>query len=247
MNQKYANITKQCYDNNYVKSHAFNLKGGMIMLVGERMSHPVITITPDASLQEALDLMQKEHVRRLPVVDKLGTLLGIVTKGDVLEASPSDATTLDAWEVKTMMNQVTVQRIMTTKVVTIDEDTPVEEVARVMVDKEISSMPVMCNGKMAGIITESDLFKLLLEVFGAREPGTRATVEISRTPGQLANLSRAIYDIGGNIISLGTFLGESTDVGEVILKVDGVTKEKLEEAIGPLVSRVVDMRTVSRL
>jgi acetoin utilization protein AcuB len=215
------------------------------MLIRERMSHPVITVNTDMSMQEALDLMRQEHIRRLPVINKRGQLVGIVTETDLAKASPSQATTLSIWEVRELVGKVKVEEIMTTDVVTVSDDTPIEEAARIMADCKVSGLPVMHEGKLLGLITETDLFKIFLELFGAREPGVRVTVEVPRAPGQLAKLTNAIFDLGGNIISLGTFMGDTAETGQITVKVDGVKKEALVAAIQPLVLRVVDVREKS--
>lgn len=213
------------------------------MLVGERMSKPVITVHPDIPVPDALNLMHSEHVRRVPVVDKHGHLVGIVTEQDLLNASASNVTTLSVWELGYLLNKITIQQVMTKHVVTINEDTPVEEAARVMADKHISGLPVVRGQEVVGMISESDLFKLLLEVFGARQPGIRVTIEAEDRPGKLLELSQAIVGLGGNIISLGTFLGETSGSSSILLKVANVSLEDLQRVLTPLVERIIDIRS----
>ena len=186
------------------------------MLVGERMSHPVITITPQASLDDAWQLMSKEKISRLPVVDKKGKMVGIITEKQILRYSPSLATTLDVYEIKGAMARMTVDKVMKTDVVTIDADTPIEEAARIMEDCNISGIPVIEQNQLVGMITEADLFNAFLEVLGARLPGIRLAVLVSIGPGQLARLTNAVFNAGGNIISLGTFSGPSSETGEIL-------------------------------
>ena len=212
------------------------------MLVKERMSHPVITIYPETTMQEALNLMKKEHVRRLPVVNRRGELIGIVTETDLDRASPSEATTLSVWEIRELVSKVKAEKIMVHDVITIEDTTPIEEAARIMSDSDISGLPVMHSGKLVGLITETDLFKVFLELFGARYPGVRLSVEVPRGPGQLAKLTQAILEKGGDIVALGTFLGESAGTGTITLKVHGVEKRELVQAITPLVLRILDVR-----
>ncbi len=212
------------------------------MLVRDRMSHPVITVTPQTTLGEALRLMNTEHIRRLPVVDKNGDLIGIVSERQLLKAAPTDATLLDVWEVKAVLNRVTIEKIMTREVITVEPEMPIEEAARIMADSKISGIPVVKAGKVVGVITETDLFKAFLEVMGAREPGIRITVLISRKPGSLSRLTSAIFNAGGNIHSLGTFLGESSENGEVTLKVADISQESLIAAVTPFVEKVLDIR-----
>ncbi len=212
------------------------------MFVKDRMSYPVITIHPEMPIQDALNLMHKESVRRLPVVDKKGQLIGIVTDKDLLHASPSDATSLSIWEVTYLLSKITVERIMITEVVTIAEDTPIEEAALIMADSKIGGLPVVRDSELVGIITETDLFKVFLELLGAREAGVRLSALIANKSGELAKLTNMILELGGNIVSLGTFMGESTENREVTLKVEGVDHQVLREAIESIVERVVDVR-----
>jgi acetoin utilization protein AcuB len=193
-------------------------------------------------MQEALNLMRAEHIRRLPVVDKQGRLVGIVSERDLLHAAPSAATSLSIWEIHYLLSQITIERIMTRKVVTIREDTPLEEAARLMTDNKIGGLPVVRDDEVVGIITETDLFRLFLEMLGAREPGIRVTALVPDLPGELARLTKTIYDAGGSILALGTFLGESAGDREVMVKVEGVSAGALREAIEPVVKRAVDVR-----
>lgn len=134
------------------------------MLVKERMTQPVITALPEMPIQEALNLMREKGIRRLPVVSDRGRLVGIVSDRDLLHASPSDATSLSIWELNYLLSQVTLKEIMTKDVITVSEDTHVEDVARMMVDNKVGGIPVVSNGDVVGIITETDLFKALVEL-----------------------------------------------------------------------------------
>ncbi len=212
------------------------------MLVKDRMSHPVITITPQASLDDAASLMAAERISRLPVVDKRGKMVGIITEKQILRYSPSKATLLDAYEIQGVMSRIPVEKVMTREVITITADTPIEEAARIMADNEISGIPVLSEGSLVGMIAETDLFKAFLEVLGARKPGIRLSVLLPEVPGELARLTQIIFTAGGNIISLGTFYGESSDTGEVTVKVEGIDRDKLVELVTPCVKKILDVR-----
>jgi len=214
------------------------------MFVKERMSHPVITVHPDISIQDALALMRKESIRRLPVINKRGHLVGIVSDRDLLHASPSDATSLSMWELNYLLSKITIEQIMTTDVVSVAPETPVEEAARVMADHKIGGLPVLDKHELVGIITETDLFKLFLELLGAREPGVRVTVLIPDQPGELAKLTAIIRNLNGNIIAMVQALGQSSADREVTLKVSGVQQDALAEALQPEVLKLVDIRTL---
>ena len=128
--------------------------------------------------------MKRERIRRTPVV-KDGKMVGIVSDKDLLNASPSPATSLSVWEMNYLLSKITVRDVMTKKVLTVTEDTPIEEAARIMADNKIGGLPVMRNDHVVGIITETDLFKIFLELMGAREPGVRGTVLVLDKPGEL--------------------------------------------------------------
>ena len=212
------------------------------MLVKERMSYPVITVHPDMPIMDALDLMKKEHIRRFPVIGKRGRLVGIVSKEDILHAAPSDASSLNVWEVNYLISKIIIKMVMTPNVITIEEDTPLEEAARIMADNKFGGLPVIRKGKVVGIITETDLFKIFLEMLGAREQGIRLAVLVPNASGELAQLTKAVFEIGGNVLSLGTFLGESSENREVVMKIQGASAEAITEAIHPFVDRIVDIR-----
>jgi acetoin utilization protein AcuB len=212
------------------------------MLVGERMSKPVITVRPETPMPEALDLMRKEHIRRLPVVNKRGELIGIVTETDLLKASPSEATSLSIYEVTYLLSKLTIDRLMSREVITVTEDTPLEEAARIMADHKFSGLPVMRDKALVGMITETSLFRVFLELLGARHAGIRVTVSMPDKPGELANLTRAVQELGGNIIALGTSMGASPSTGEVTFKVEGVKLDELKKVLLPLVDKLVDIR-----
>lgn len=213
------------------------------MLVGERMSHPVISINPDMPIIDALNLMKRERIRRTPVV-KEGKMVGIVSDKDLLNASPSPATSLSVWEMNYLLSKIRVRDVMTKKVLTVTADTPIEEAARIMADNKIGGLPVMRDGHVVGIITETDLFKIFLELMGAREPGVRGTVLVLDKPGQLARLTETIANLGGNIIAFGQFTGEDPSNRLVTFKVSGVEEKKLVSELEPLVEKVIDIRSL---
>jgi acetoin utilization protein AcuB len=206
------------------------------------MSKPVITVRPEMPMPEALDLMHKEHIRRLPVVNKRGELVGIVTEGDLLKASPSEATSLSIFEVTYLLGKLTIDRLMSKEVVTVTEDTPLEEAARIMADHHFSGLPVLRGKELVGMITETSLFRIFLELLGARRAGIRVTVSLLDKPGELANLTKTVTELGGNFIALGTFMGESPSTGVVTFKVEGVKLEELQKVLTPLVDKLIDIR-----
>jgi acetoin utilization protein AcuB len=211
------------------------------MFVGERMSRPVITIPPDMPIIDALNLMRREHVRRAPVIKK-GKLVGIISEKDLLNASPSAATTLSVWELNYLLSKITVQDIMTKDVLTVDESTPIEEAARIMADNKVGGLPVLKDNNLVGMITETDLFKIFLELMGAREMGVRVTVLIADRPGELAKLGQSVMNLGGNIIAFGIFTGKDITNRMATFKVTGVEVDQIRSIITPIVEKVLDIR-----
>lgn len=212
------------------------------MLVRNRMSKHPITVSPDAHVEEALRRMRQERIRRFPVVDKDGNLLGMVSDKDLLYAAPSPATSLSIYELHYLYSRITVEQVMTKNVITIEEDALVEDAARLMVDNKIGGLPVMRGDKLVGIITETDIFKVFMELMGARDSGVRITVIVPDEKGMLAKVAGAVASKGYNIISLGTFWGEDGVSTAMSFKVENVTKEELLEVVTPLVLEVTDIR-----
>ncbi len=212
------------------------------MLVGKRMSPNPVTVDPATPVTDARKIMQREKIHRLPVVDRHGKLIGIVTEKDLLYASPSPVSSLDIYEVSHLLSKLTVDRVMTKRLVTVTADTPIEDAARIMIDNNIGGVPVMKDDLMIGIITESDLLKIFIELFGARQQGIRATILIPERPGALAEVAQAIRDRGGDIISLGTFLGEDPSNAYCTFKVQDLTKEELAACLAPHVEKISDIR-----
>ncbi len=212
------------------------------MLVKDRMTSNPITIKPDVAIAEALEWMRREKVRRFPVVDEDDNLIGIVCHTDLLHAAPSSATSLSVWEVTYLLSQVTVEEVMTADVITVCEDCPLEEAARIMSDNKISGLPVMRDGMLVGIVTETDLFNAFLEVFGAREKGVRMSLLAPYFKGSLAQISSAITEKGGLIVALNVFLGEDPSNWGCMLKVSDISEEELVEVVEPLVVEITDVR-----
>jgi acetoin utilization protein AcuB len=212
------------------------------MLVGKRMTPNPITVTPDVSIAEAMERMKRENVRRFPVVDKDRKLIGLVSYTDLLYASPSSATSLSMWEISYLLNQVKVKEVMTTKLITVTEQATLEEAARLMVDNKVGSLPVVRDGALVGIITESDIFRVFLEMMGAREQGIRVSLLAPYEKGSMAAITSAITDAGGLIVAFDTFLGEDPSNWGCTLKVGDISRDRLLEVIKPHIVELVDIR-----
>jgi len=190
------------------------------------MSRLPITISGETTVREALSILAEQKKRHLPVLDADENLVGIVSEKDLLRAHLDDA----------------VEKVMTQDVITVTEYTALEDAARTMADHKISSLPVMRGGKLVGIITETDLFQIFLELLGAREEGVRLTMLVPEERGILASLTSEIAHMGGNIIALSTFQGEDPTNRMVTVKVANAPTEKLVAIMEALGMEIVDVR-----
>lgn len=212
------------------------------MLIREHMTTKVVTVPPDMPIQDCLDLMKRKAIRRVPVLGKKGKLVGIVSEEDLLNASPSSATSLSQWELNYLISKITVEKVMTKDVITIHPDTALEDAARIMADNEVGGLPVVEDGEIVGIITETDLFRTFVEMLGARDKGVRMVVLANDVPGKLAELASKIGAEDGNIIALSTYPGDEVGIRKVTMIVDGIPRRRLQEMIEPAVERIVDIR-----
>ncbi|OIO91706.1 MAG: hypothetical protein AUK03_10720 [Anaerolineae bacterium CG2_30_64_16] len=216
------------------------------MLVRYRMTPNPITIGPDLPITEALEQMRQKKVHRFPVLDGKGKLVGIVSHSDLLYAAPSSATSLNMWEVTYLLNQIKVKEVMTHPVITVDDDCPIEDAARLMRSNAIGGMPVMRAGELVGIITESDIFDVFLELMMAQEGGVRLTALAPYFKGSMAQITAAITAQGGLIHALNTFRGEDRTTWGCVLKVADISKEALLAVVQPLVVEILDVREIPR-
>ena len=212
------------------------------MLVSDLMTRDPVTVTDKTPIDDALSLMRDKKVRRLPVLNAKGELVGIVAEKDILYASPSPATSLSIHEIHYLLAKLTVAEIMTKKVFTIAEGTPLEEAARVMADNRIGALPVMSDKKLVGIITETDIFKGFVELLGTREPGVRLTMKMPEGQGVLPLCMETISKLGGRLLALITWGGHDPGTRMVTARVTGVDTEQLKESIAKLGIEVVDFR-----
>lgn len=146
------------------------------MRIRDVMTKNPITVDSETLVLDAQKIMQEHNIRRLPVVDK-GKLVGIVTKHDLLQASPSPATSLSIHELNYLLARMKVKEIMKRNPMILAPDTPFEEALKVGQEKKIGSFPVVENGKLVGIATESDIVRFLTRALGIREEGSRVTIE----------------------------------------------------------------------
>jgi acetoin utilization protein AcuB len=172
------------------------------MLVKNWMSKNVITIGEEDSMQQAATLMREHRIRMLPVMGK-GELVGVVSDTDLKRASASDATMLDIHELLYLISKIKISDIMTRNPITVPYDNTVEEAAQLLMESNISGVPVVdCVGKLVGIITSNDLFKILISLSGLGKKGIQFAFLTDDKPGSIKNLADVIRNHEGRIASI---------------------------------------------
>jgi acetoin utilization protein AcuB len=188
------------------------------MLVRDVMQTKLVTATPLTTLPEAIKLVAERRIRHLPVVDPGGSLVGIVSDRDLKRAMASAATSLEAHELRFLLDRLPVAEIMTRAVVTIGPESPVEEAARLMVQKRIGAVPVVDAGDLVGILTETDVLALFVEMLGAGVPSSRLEIVLGHDPAALGDVVATTERAGATISSL-VVLSSRPSSREAILRV----------------------------
>jgi len=162
------------------------------MPVQNWMTTDVVSVGPETSLLKVGKLMKDHHIRRIPVVDEQGQVVGIISDRDVRDASPSKATTLDMYEMHYLLAELKAKNIMTAKPITVKPSDTVEQAALMMLDNKVGGLPVVdAAGKLVGIISDHDVFKALVDITGARRGGLQFAVELPDQPGT----ARPLFDL----------------------------------------------------
>lgn len=176
------------------------------MFVKSRMTAKPFTVTPDNTVPEAVAIMTAQRVRHLPVLSE-GRVVGVVSQGDLAAAGPSRATTFSAGEINYLLAKLKVGKVMTRNPILISPDALLEEAAVLMRDNKIEMLPVVDDGKLVGVITESAILDAFIEILGFRDKGTRLTIEAPDSPGTLSRLSGITGQHGANITHLAVYRG----------------------------------------
>jgi len=196
------------------------------MFVRLRMTANPFTVSPDATVPEAMELMSAKGVRHLPVVDA-GRVVGVLSHSDIAAAGPSRATTFSAGEINYLLAKLKVAKVMTRDPITISPDALLEEAAVLMRDHKIEMLPVVDAGKLVGVITESAILDAFIELLGFRDPGTRLTVDATDAPGVLSRLTAVTAKHDANIQHLAVYRGEG-DRSIVVVGVNSLNTDQIE-------------------
>ncbi len=204
------------------------------MIIGNRMKKNPGTAYPDMSIADAKAKMKEDRVHRLPVLDDRRHLVGVISEKDILLAAPSPASTLSTFEANYLLTKLKVKDIMSKNPVTITKETTIEEAVRLMVENDLSCLPVMDGNFLSGIVSKSDLFKILLELLGAKHSGVRVEALVDDRVGTMATVSEEFTKAGINILSLGTMDGISEETKVLTFKLETKDEEKVRKILEPL-------------
>ncbi len=171
------------------------------MFVSHWMTRKVFTVSPDDSVTDAVKLMKEKGIKHIPVL-KGSKLKGIISDRDIKEYTPSKATSLDIYELHYLFAKTKVKEIMKTKVITTTPETPVEEAAMVMYDHGVGSLPVMEDGLLVGIISDRDIFRVLVDITGVRHGGNRIYLTLEDRPGSIKDVADIIRNHGFHLQSI---------------------------------------------
>ncbi len=172
------------------------------MLVKDWMTTDPITVSPDTSVMKASQIMKENNVRRLPVTDEEGHVVGIVSDRDLKEASPSKATTLDVHELYYLLSELKVKDIMSRKVITISPNDTVEKAAVIMLENKVTGLPVVEDGVIVGILSQGDVFRVLTTITGIYRGGTLFAFSLEDRPGSIKEVADVIRKHGGSMVSI---------------------------------------------
>jgi acetoin utilization protein AcuB len=190
------------------------------MIVERRMRKNPVWVDEEDSMKKAIDLLREKGIRHLPVLRDGEKLVGIVSDRDIKAASPSPATSLEIREIYYLLDKIKIKQIMTKKPYTVSMGTPVEEAALIMREKKIGALPVVKDGGLIGIITETDILDAFLDAVGISRPGYRIELALPNTPGQLFRVSKLLNEFDVNIVSVVTASAEDPEKKILVLRIE---------------------------
>lgn len=199
------------------------------MYVKSRMTSNPYTIAFDAPVTEVIELMREKNLKRVPVVHD-DRVVGIITQGDLQKVSPTKATTLSIFEINYLLSKTKVSDAMTKEVISVSPDALLEEAAVLMRDHKISTLAVVKDGKLVGIITESDIFDAFIDLLGFRDVGSRITVQAPDTPGVLADITEIFRDMDSNITHIAAYRG-SNGYSDIVIRTNTINTDVIEKRL----------------
>lgn len=212
------------------------------MIVKDFMTKNPVYTNPKELISNIKNTMDREKISKMPVLDDAGRLVGVITKTDLKKTMPSEATTLDIYELSYLISKMTAEKVMKRNPITIQKDATIEEAAKLMAEKGISSVIVLDGEVLSGILTKSDLFKAVVDMFGFKYSGVRASVEVDDRCGELARISAAIAEQNGKVVSAITADGSDAGKRILTLKITGISEAQVDSILKSLGAKIKDLR-----
>lgn len=184
------------------------------------MTHNPVTANLSTNYNQALRLMQQNNIKSIPILDH-EKLVGIVTYSDMLRAEPSPVTTLSVFEVASLLEKVTMDKMMSKPVLAVNEACSITNAASFMVQNNIGCLPVVNEGKLTGIITDTDIFKAFVEITGGGQTGSRIEARVPDQKGMLAPFVSALTKANSYIVSISIIPEKDGEHGIIDLKERG--------------------------
>ncbi len=200
------------------------------MLVKDWMTRDPVTVTDETSMMKAIHLMKQNRFRRLPVMHQ-NHLVGIITDRDLKEASPSKATTLDVHELYYLLAELQVKDIMTRNPLTVSSEETVEHAAQLMLENTISGLPVVDDGQLVGILTQSDVFRAFMHITGIQQAGVQFALRLEDKPGLIKEVVDLLRARGARFVSLLTSYTSSREgFRDVYIRVRNLSPDAVKAA-----------------
>ncbi len=202
------------------------------MKVRDRMTMEVKTISPDTNITEAFKIMKENNIRRLPIMQG-NKLTGIVTLSDLNRAAPSAATSLSIHELNYLLAKTKIKDIISRQqeVFTVSSNNYIETAAKIMRQHRISGLPVVDDGKVVGIVTETDIFDALIDILGVTQPHSRIDLYVPSGPGSLAEISGIIASRGISIINAVLYYDEKKLLYKTIIRIEELNGKEIAEEL----------------
>jgi len=201
------------------------------MIVARRMKRNPVFVDEGDSMKKAMDLLKEHEIRHLPVLKDGEKLVGILSERDIKQASPSPATALEIREIYYLLDKVKVKQIMTRRPYTITSTAPIEEAALIIREKKIGCLPVVDNGRLVGILTETDIVDSFIEAMGVSGPGYRVELALPNRPGVLFDVLKLMKDFDANIVSVATAPHDDPARKILVLRIETKNYKVLKSAI----------------
>lgn len=210
------------------------------MFVKQRMTTNPFTVTPETSVPDAMSVMTERGVRHLPVVEGK-RVVGVISRNDIAAASPSRATTLSAQEATYLMSKLKVAKVMSAPPIVVAPDALLEEAAVILRDGKIEMLPVVENGELVAVITESDILDAFIDLLGFRDEGTRLTIEARDEPGVLSSLTGVTAAHQANIQHVAVHRG-NLDTSVVVVGLNTRNTEAIEAELAAAGMKILARR-----